>query len=605
LTEKKKITRLMGKKFGTYTSEAVEAALYAIRNENCPVRIAADTHGIPRETLRRRLKGLPTRAESKRDMLKVPPHLERRLLAWLRAQSVLGTQISHATFTAIVLALLKRELGTENVYIGQTWFGRFLKRHGCAGLVSFRAFRSDIVRDKFGERENVIWTMELLRKLGFRSTLSQGKRQPQEKQDGIEHQGQSSEGFPPLENVWCLTEIAFCGTDEVLLGGDECRERSASVGGVWLRALECMSANGAVLNPTLVRSKLPQHQQPSDSGGSGDRSSHSIDATTNWKQDTDTPQRLGWWYTTDDLHNPALSQQTALDWMTHVFLPVVCAEPPINNSSDSKDNNSLKLLFVHGIHDAFFSAPIQQLCGFHNLHIVYLPAHTSERFQLCDLFAALRVAFTSSTTTRVDNMFMDSMNTAAAAVAAAGLVETVRPAMEERALHVYAQFRSAVLLQNPNTVRDAWCKSGIAPFNPAAVLFPNELVSFETLAMVGGGSSPGARDVAIADPGAADHQPQLVQQISLPQLPDYDNVNGGQPAEQPITIPKTANELYTLMSAIQTDASLSDALKRRRVMYTYKKLYAKMDMLEQKATALEKENELLKLSAQRSRPSIP
>lgn len=599
----------MGKKFGTYTAEAVEAALHAIRNENCPVRIAADTHGIPRETLRRRLKGLPTRAESKREMLKVPPHLERRLLAWLRAQSVLGTQISHATFTAIVLALLKRELGTENVYIGQTWFGRFLKRHGCVGLVSFRAFRSDIVRDKFSERENVIWTMELLRKLGFRSDLSQGGQQPQEKQETIEDQGQDSEGFPQLENVWCLTEIAFCGTGEVLVGGDECRERSASVGGVWLRALECVSANGAVLNPTIVSAKLPQQQQSSDSADSGDRGGHTIDAPTTWKQDSDTPQRQGWWYTTDDLHNSALSQQIALDWMTHVFLPVACPEPPPNTSSNSKDDNALKFLFVHGIHDAFLSPPIQQLCGVHNLHIVYLPAHTSDRFQMCDLFASLRAAFTSSTTARMNNMFMDSVTTAAAAaaVAAAGLVETVRPAMEERALHVYAQFRSAVLQQDPSVVRDTWRKSGIAPFNPAAVLFPNELVSFETLdnVTVESDASRDARNMTATEPDSADHQPQLVEQIPLPQLGDYNDANGGQSTEQLIPIPRTANELYTLICAIQTDASLSDALKRRRVMYTYKKLYAKMDMLEQKATALEKENELLKLSTQRSRSSIP
>ncbi|KAF5093686.1 hypothetical protein D0Z00_003922 [Geotrichum galactomycetum] len=209
----------------------------------------------------------------------------------------------------------------------------------------------------------------------------------------------------------------------------------------------------------------------------------------------------------------------------------------------------------------------------------------------------------------MDNIFMDSVTTAAAAaaVAAAGLAETVRPAMEERALHVYAQFRSAVLLQNPNAVRDIWCKSGIAPFNPAVVLFPNELVSFETLVNVnveGGSSSRGSRNVATAEPGAADHQPQPVEQIPLPPAPEYNDVNGGQATEQLIPIPRTANELYILMSTIQADDLLSDALKRRRVMYTYKKLYAKMDMLEQKATALEKENELLKLNAQRSRPSI-
>ena len=206
-------------------------------------------------------------------------------------------------------------------------------------------------------------------------------------------------------------------------------------------------------------------------------------------------------------------------------------------------------------------------------------------------------------------MFMDSVTTAAAAaaVAAAGLVETVRPAMEERALHVYAQFRSAVLQQDPSVVRDTWRKSGIAPFNPAAVLFPNELVSFETLdnVTVESDASRDARNMTATEPDSADHQPQLVEQIPLPQLGDYNDANGGQSTEQLIPIPRTANELYTLICAIQTDASLSDALKRRRVMYTYKKLYAKMDMLEQKATALEKENELLKLSTQRSRSSIP
>lgn len=592
----------MGKKFGTYSQEAVEAALDAIRNKNCPVRIAAETHGVPRETLRRRLKGLPTRAESKRDMLKVPPHLEYRLLAWLRALSVIGTHISHATFTAIVLELLKIEMDTENVYIGQTWFGRFLKRHGCAGLISFRAFRSDLIRDRFSERENIVWTMELLQKLGFCSAMS---NQNQPEQGHTEDQGREPEPtwtvetFPKPENVWCLTDIAFGSTGEVLVGGDQCREHGSSVGNVWLRALECVNANGVATKPTLIRAQLPQHQSAATLTN-GDSSSDDTMTSAIWSQETENIQRHGWQYIKDDLHSPALSQQTAFNWFTRAFLPMACPLPASGLSKDGKDNDNLKFLLVHGMHDAFLSAPIQQLCGVHNLHIVYLPAHTSECFQLCDLFASLCVAFPPSPTT--DN---------SATTNATDLAKPVSVSMEEHVLDVYSRFRSAMFYQNSAAICDVWRKSGIVPFNPNAVLFPNELANFSISSKVkinntGKNSDVTAIDTAsvvVVIPGSnADNlQKQTTEQLSLPTLPANDSTDEKMSAEQLVSVPKTANDLYKIMSNIQDDALLSDTFKRRRAMYIYKKLFAKMDMLEQKATSLEKENEILKLGSQHGR----
>lgn len=591
----------MGKKFGTYSQEAVEAALNAIRHKNCPVRIAAETHGVPRETLRRRLKGLPTRAESKRDMLKVPPHLEYRLLAWLRALSVLGTHISHATFTAIVLELLKNEMDTENVYIGQTWFGRFLKRHGCTGLISFRAFRSDLVRDRFSERENIVWTMELLQKLGFCSEMS---NQNQPEQRHTEDQGKEREQtwtietFPKPENVWCLTDIAFGSTGEVLVGGDQCRERGASVGNVWLRVLECVNANGVATNPTLIRAQPPQHQSAVNQTN-GDSSSDSTATSGIWSQETENIQRHGWQYIKDDLHSPALSQQTAFNWFTRTFLPVASPPPASGVGKDSEDNNNLKFLLVHGMHDAFLSAPIQQLCGVHNLHIVYLPAHTSECFQLCDLFASLCVAFPPSTDT-------------SATTSATDLAKSVSISMEEHVLDVYSQFRSAIFHQNSPTVCDAWRKSGIVPFNPNAVLFPNELTNFSISNKVEINSTGENGNVTAINTAAAavvvipgsdtdNLQKQTTEQLPLPTLSTNDCTDGNISAEQLVSVPKTANDLYKIMSNIQDDTSLSDTFKRRRAMYIYKKLFAKIDMLEQKATSLEKENEMLKLGSQHGR----
>ena len=78
-----------------YTEEEVEQAVAAVQ-DSVPIAYAARHFGIPRSTLRDRIKGaLPIR-QLQKPYQRIAPEQEKRLANWILLQDFLGLLLTHA-----------------------------------------------------------------------------------------------------------------------------------------------------------------------------------------------------------------------------------------------------------------------------------------------------------------------------------------------------------------------------------------------------------------------------------------------------------------------------------------------------------------------------
>ncbi|OLN80947.1 Tigger transposable element-derived protein 2, partial [Colletotrichum chlorophyti] len=132
----------------------------------------------------------------------------------------------------------------------------------------------------------------------------------------------------------------------------------------WTSIIECISATGAALPPLVMfkGKSLQQQWFPLD-----------LDPFASWEF---TSTENGW--TTDP---------TAVEWLKKVFIPQTC-------QTGQKEHQRTKLLILDG-HGSHETAEFMHLCLQNQIHLLYLPPHTSHVLQPLDqsVFSPLKTAY--------------------------------------------------------------------------------------------------------------------------------------------------------------------------------------------------------------------
>jgi 4-hydroxybenzoate polyprenyltransferase len=290
------------------------------------LRKTARHWGVPLTTLHSRLHGQESRSEAAIPKQRLSPAQEKRLTQWILTQNDLGLPPTHAQikqFTQQILAVKG-----DHQPLGKHWMQAFLRRN--PSLRTQRAYSRESVRVN-GANTEVIkpWFNHLY--------------------------------IPKVqaiipENRYNMDEAGIMeglGENGLVVGSAEKRSVQKKFPGsrAWTSFLECISATGVPL-PPLVMFKGKSVQQQ-------------------WFPEDLTPFE-GWEFTATD--NGWTTDKTAVEWLEKIFIPLTQPSRP--------QEKRLLILDGHGSHE---TTDFMYLCFQHNIHLLYLPPHTSHVLQPLDL----------------------------------------------------------------------------------------------------------------------------------------------------------------------------------------------------------------------------
>jgi hypothetical protein len=108
------------------------AAASAYQSGQAGLRRFAAITGVPRETIRRRAQGLPSRESRGKAELKVPVEAEEKILEWIIESSDRAHPPGNMKIKAIanqILAGMPRPPNTPPKTVGKQWVSKFKRRH--------------------------------------------------------------------------------------------------------------------------------------------------------------------------------------------------------------------------------------------------------------------------------------------------------------------------------------------------------------------------------------------------------------------------------------------------------------------------------------------
>jgi hypothetical protein len=220
------------------------------------------------------------------------------------------------------------------------------------------------------------------------------------------------------ENVYNMDEtgvmLSMLGSVKVLVGKDDRRNyRGAGVKRTMVTAVECVSADGRALLPSII----------------WPASTHRSNWTTH-----ETP---GWHYAHSE--NGYNDSKISLEWLTRVFDP----------QTKSGANGKPRVLICDGF-GSHETLEILEFCLTNNIILCRLPSHTSHKLQPCDVgpFAPLKTAYRDQ---------VERLNR--------GGVDVVG---KQHFTYLYRPARERALTRR--NIRAGWSATGLYPFNPNRVL---------------------------------------------------------------------------------------------------------------------------------------
>ncbi|KZL64103.1 transposase, partial [Colletotrichum tofieldiae] len=310
-----------------YTEYEVNQALEAVANGQS-LRKASIEWGVPRSTLRSRIKGCQPRPLAFADLQRLSIGQEAKLAEWIRIQHALGVAPTHLQVKLFAERILQAMGDTEP--IGRGWISAFLKRNPSVKVQRSRPIDSrringastEVIRDWF----NLLAIPEI-------------------------------KGIKPA-NRYSMDETGILegqGSNGLVLGMAKTK--------AWVSIIECISAMGHALNPLIIyKGKTVQQQWfPLDLG-----------PYEGWQF---TATENGW--TTDD---------TAVEWLQKVFIPQTLPQ--------GKEGKEARLLVVDG-HGSHTTTEFMRTCYINNVHLLFLPPHTSHVLQPLDqsVFGPVKAAY--------------------------------------------------------------------------------------------------------------------------------------------------------------------------------------------------------------------
>jgi DDE superfamily endonuclease/Tc5 transposase DNA-binding domain/helix-turn-helix, Psq domain len=315
-----------------YTEYDLGQAILDVTNGQS-IRKAALHWGVPRTTLRHRLQGSESRKEAFTSFQRLSPAQEKSLTTWILSQNDLGLPPTHAQIKQFTTRILAMKGDYDP--LGKRWFQAFLRRN--PSLCTQRAHSRESARINGA-------TTEVIRPWFNRLHISEIQAIKPENRYNMDEAG-IMEGL---------------GENGLVVGSAEKRsiQRKTPGSRVWTSFLECISATGVSL-PPLVMFKGKSVQQQ-------------------WFPEDLTPFE-GWEFTATD--NGWTTDKTAVEWLEKIFIPLTTPSRP--------HEKRLLVLDGHGSHE---TTDFMYLCFQHNIHLLFLPPHTSHVLQPLDLsvFSSLK-----------------------------------------------------------------------------------------------------------------------------------------------------------------------------------------------------------------------
>jgi hypothetical protein len=320
----------------TYTEGDVQNALTDLRN-GVPLGTAATRNGVPRNTLRGRLNGAQPYRQAHSDEQRLTAVQEEHLSLWILRQEALGYAPTHAQVRAIANGVLKRE--GDHKPLGKKWSTHFLKRHPAVKTKLGR--RTDWERINATTPDNIRHLFELYETVSWIPP----RRRYNADEGGI-MEGQ--------------------GINGLVIGSSQENPNAVPVKTInartWTSIVECISALGVALDPLVIfKAKSIQEQ---------------------WFKKDFLARHPSWHVTFSE--NGWTSNDIAIEWLDKVFLP----QTQPDNPADAR------LLIVDG-HGSHTTDEFMTICFLNNIHLLFLPAHTSHVLQPLDLgcFSSLKTAY--------------------------------------------------------------------------------------------------------------------------------------------------------------------------------------------------------------------
>jgi DDE superfamily endonuclease/Tc5 transposase-like DNA-binding protein/Psq-like protein len=380
-----------------YTEYDIGQAILDVTNGQS-IRKAALHWGVPRTTLRHRLYGSESRKEAFASYQRLSPDQEKSLTTWILMQNDLGLPPTHAQIRQFTIQILA--VKGDHQPLGKRWMQAFLRRN--PSLCTQKAHSRESARVNGATTEVIQPWFNRLHIPGIQAIKAENRYNMDEA--GI------------MEGL---------GENGLVVGRAEKRsiQRKTPGSRAWTSFLECISATGVPL-PPLVMFKGKSVQQQ-------------------WFP-TDLTPFEDWEFTATD--NGWTTDKTAVEWLEKLFIPLTQPSRP--------QEKRLLILDGHGSHE---TTDFMYLCFKHNIHLLFLPPHTSHVLQPLDLsvFSSMKRSY------RKEIGFLS------------GLTDS-SPVGKQNFLICYQKARKDAL--STSNIKSGWKASGLWPISMAKPLMSRLLL---------------------------------------------------------------------------------------------------------------------------------
>jgi hypothetical protein len=347
---------------------------------------AADAYGVARSTLQERLKGRKNARESHAHQQRLTPEQEDFLVEWILEEDQRGYPPSHPRARQMAVRVLRMNGDTNP--LGKKWLKGFIGRNPRVASVIGRKIEAVRVEGT---------TQEALQEFFTRFEEVQKKFRIL------------------LENTWNMDEhgiaLGMCVNSQVLASSHKKRTYTKSPEDrEWVSMVETVSATGRkTRNLAIFRGQYLQ---------------------SNWFPHSNIPD---WYYTTSE--NGWTSNNIALEWLERIFLV------------ETVPKNSIGRILILDGHGSHLSVDFLFTCKMNNIHLIFLPAHSSHVLQPLDLscFSPIKSRYRQQ-------------------IAELASLDDSAPIKKHRFIEYYHRAREESLTER--VIRAGWKASGISPFNP-------------------------------------------------------------------------------------------------------------------------------------------
>ena len=360
------------------------------------IRAAATAYNISRATLGRRMKGRPSRAIAHEPERRLTPYQEEYLVTWILEQEATGHPPSHSFARDMATQILRANGDTTD--LGNKWLRNFIQCHPSIASIIGRPIISSRIDNTHPDILNNFFhrfkTMQL--------------------QNNIKHQ-----------DIWNMdkTGIALgtCTNSQVI--GDSSRKQTYKKmpgNQEWVSFLETISAAETKTRPLVIFKGQA--------------------AQTSWFTHEEVPD---WIYTTSDRGWTA--NHVAINWLNELFLP------------ETRRGEQPRMLLLDG-HGSHTTVEFQWICKQNNVHVVYIPPHSSHVLQPLDLscFSAVKSHYRKQ-------------------ISELAILDNAAPVKKRRFVKCYHHAREEGLITR--VIRAGWRATGLVPYNPQSVINSSQVLA--------------------------------------------------------------------------------------------------------------------------------